>query len=404
MRIEIKKNKKIVFDIILNVIATAIPLIILQLVVLPIIATKISDEVYGLALTLISAITIISSSLGNALNNVRLIKNGLYEEKGLQGDFPALLLGELVIGYIVLVFSVRQYKLEYVDLVLLIILTLLWIAREYLTVAFRLELNFKAIVINNIIMVMGYIVGLMFYCLTLHWQYVYILGILFSLIYIVKHSNIVKEKIKITPLFKTTFSELMFLIFAALINNLLNYADRLIIYPLIGGTAVSIYYASTLFGKIVSTTVSPLNSVALSYLAKKNILKKELFTKTVRFCIVVAILGYIVCRIIALPLLNILYPDWASQSIIYVPITTWTAMITMIISVMSPFVLKFCSMKWQLIINMTVLIVYLSMSIILYEYWGLMGFCIGILISNLVKLVIMFVLGMRVSKKYQEKM
>ena len=399
---QIKKYKRIVFDIMLNVTATAIPLIILQLIVLPLIATKISDEVYGLALTLISTITIISSSLGNALNNVRLIKNGLYEKKGLQGDFPVLLLGELVIGCIVLVFSVGQYKLEYVDLALLIILTFLWIAREYLIVTFRLELNFKAIVINNIIMVVGYIAGLMLYCLTLHWQYVYILGMLFSLIYIVKHSNIVEEKIKITPLFKTTLSELLFLIFAALINNLLNYADRIIIYPLIGGTAVSIYYASTLFGKIVSTAVSPLNSVALSYLAKKNTLEKELFTKTVGFSVIVAILGYVVCRIIALPMLNILYPDWASQSIKYVPITTWTAMITMIISVMSPFVLKFCSMKWQLVINMAVLIVYLSMSIILYEYWGLMGFCVGILISNVVKFLIMFMLGIRVSKKYQE--
>ena len=402
MRMQIKKYKKIVLDIILNVTATAIPLIILQLIVLPLIATRISDELYGLALTLISTITIIASSLGNALNNVRLIKNGLYEKQGSQGDFPVLLLGELAASCIAIIISISQYKLGYEDLILLIILTLIWTAREYLIVTFRLELNFKGIVINNIIMVIGYVAGLMLYYLTLHWQYVYILGILFSLIYIIKRSDIIKEKITITPLFRTTLSELLFLIFASLINNLLNYADRIIIYPLLGGTAVSIYYASTLFGKIVSTAISPLNSVALSYLAKKNTLKKELFTKTLGFSGIVAILGYVICRIRALPLLKVLYPDWAFQSIKYVPITTWIAMITMVTSVMSPFVLKFCSMKWQLVINITVLIIYLSLSVTLYKSWGLMGFCIGILISNIVKFAIMFVLGMKASKKSQE--
>ena len=402
MRMQIKKYKKIVLDVILNVTATAIPLIILQLIVLPLIATKINNELYGLALTLISTITIIASSLGNALNNIRLIKNELYEQEGFQGDFPVLLLGELAVSCIVLIISISQYKLEYADSILLIILTFIWTAREYLIVTFRLELNFKGIVVNNIIMVAGYIVGLMLYCLTLQWQYVYIIGILFSLIYIIKRSNILKEKITITPLFRTTLSELLFLIFASLINNLLNYADRIIIYPLLGGTAVSIYYASTLFGKIVSTAISPLNSVALSYLAKKNTLKKELFTKTLGFSAIAAVLGYMICRVIAQPLLHILYPDWAFQSIKYVPITTWIAMITMVTSVMSPFVLKFCSMKWQLVINITVLIIYLSLSVILYKFWELMGFCVGILISNIVKFAIMFVLGMRASKKYQE--
>ena len=71
MKMQIKKYKKIILDIVLNITATAIPLIILQLVVLPLIATKMSDELYGFTLTIISTITIIASSLGNALNNVR---------------------------------------------------------------------------------------------------------------------------------------------------------------------------------------------------------------------------------------------------------------------------------------------------------------------------------------------
>lgn len=62
------------FDVFLNIVATAIPIAVLQLCIYPLIATNVDDEIYGLFLTQISVLTIISGSLGNALNNIRLVK------------------------------------------------------------------------------------------------------------------------------------------------------------------------------------------------------------------------------------------------------------------------------------------------------------------------------------------
>ena len=62
-----------------------------------------------------------------------------------------------------------------------------------------------------------------------------------SLIYIYHISGIIKEPFKLTNYFKGTFVELILLVVAAFTNNMLNYADRTFIYPLIGGVAVSIY-------------------------------------------------------------------------------------------------------------------------------------------------------------------
>jgi len=388
-----KKYRKIIIDLVFNVGATAVPLIVLQLVIFPSLALQTSEEFYGFILTIISIVTVLGASLGNALNNVRLIRNNEYEQKGYNGDFSILLICELVIGGIVISISLLHYNLEKFNYFLIIIMTLLWILEEYYCVAYRLELKFGGIAINNFVMVIGYAVGFVLFYFTGYWQLIYIIGIVFSIFYINKSTNIIREKINRTPLFGQTIKELLYLVIACLIANLLNYADRMIIYPLVGGTAVAVYYASTLFGKIVSTAVIPLNSVMLSYLAKKNKMAKKMFNLAVKISFVVAILGYIICRLIAYPALCIIYPKLAEESIRYVPVTTAIAMVTMIINVMSPFVLKFCEMKWQIVINLCMLVIYIISALILYSLFGLMGFCIGVLISNLVKMMIMYVLG-----------
>lgn len=69
-----------------------------------------------------------------------------------------------------------------------------------------------------------------------------------------------------------------------MISNVLaraiNYADKILLYPLLGGTMVSVYYAATVFSKVVSLAITPINSVALSYLSKINKKTNSLFKWT----------------------------------------------------------------------------------------------------------------------------
>lgn len=80
-------------------------------------------------------------------------------------------------------------------------MAIIWTYREYAIVTFRIRLNFKGIVVNNLIMVLGYLLGLFLYFLWGHWQIVYILGMSFSMAYIAKTSSIVSEKAKRTKYF-----------------------------------------------------------------------------------------------------------------------------------------------------------------------------------------------------------
>lgn len=103
---------------VLNICATALPLMILQLVIFPLIARKEGNENYGTILTVISLVTIVSGSLGNSLNNIRLIRNQDYEKEKICGDFQLLIFAEMIVSAIVVGISSIQYCLKFIDYIL----------------------------------------------------------------------------------------------------------------------------------------------------------------------------------------------------------------------------------------------------------------------------------------------
>ena len=84
-------KKKIVLDMFLNIIAATVPVAVLQLVVYPVTAKNIGGNEYGLMLTIYSVWIMISNSLGNVLNNIRLLYDKDYKDD--KGDFNILFCG-----------------------------------------------------------------------------------------------------------------------------------------------------------------------------------------------------------------------------------------------------------------------------------------------------------------------
>ena len=106
-------------------------------------------------------------------------------------------------------------------------------------------------------------------------------------------------------------------------------------------------------------------------------------------------IGYVICIVCSGPVLDMLYPQWAEESMKYIYITTATAIVGMVSSVMNPVILKFCSLNWQVAINGINFVVYIVVTLIFLSVWGLYGFCIGILIANLVKLFLIILVYIR---------
>ena len=84
-------KKKIVVDMCLNIIAVTIPVAVLQLIVYPITAKSIGGDSYGLMITIYSVWIMISNSLGNVLNNIRLLYENAYLKQNIKGNFNILL-------------------------------------------------------------------------------------------------------------------------------------------------------------------------------------------------------------------------------------------------------------------------------------------------------------------------
>src|SRR5699024_12425086 len=102
-------KKKIIFDSILNIIATALPLLLLQLIVLPILGGKLGEIDYGAVLTLISLTIIFSQPFGKVVNNIRLLKDDNYNKNDEFGDFNKLLISVVIINGLIIAVSVLSF-------------------------------------------------------------------------------------------------------------------------------------------------------------------------------------------------------------------------------------------------------------------------------------------------------
>ena len=192
-----------------------------------------------------------------------------------------------------------------------------------------------------------------------------------------------------TELFTRVNNDTNKLVIASVIGNMMNYADKLILYPIMGGYAVSIYYTATILGKIIGMLTGPINSVVLSYISRWDSDKKNILNKILIIGTALCIIGYIITLVIAKPIIGLLFKQWVDEVMCYIPITTINVLLLTLISIISPFVLKFCDMKWQIIINCLSVAVYFVAALVLWKLFGLTGFCIGTVIGTVTKLVIM---------------
>ena len=381
-------KKKAVGDMLLNIISTAIPTIILQLCILPAIAKVVDNNKYGLIVTILSLLNVIPATIGVSLNNIRLVYEERYKEKNIKGDFQILLtISEMINIFLIIIISWYYLEKFYIiNILLIVVMGILWLGREYHIVAFRINLNYKAILLNNLYLILGYGLGYVIFRITNYWQFIYILGMLFSYIYIYKNSDICREPFVKTIFWKDVSKDTILLLGSAFLARLINYADKLLLYPLLGGAIVSVYYVATIFGKVISMIITPINSVALSYLAKIKSKPDHLFKWSYMVGIIVCIIGYIFAIIFSRPILSIIYPMYVDEAMKYIYITSATICVNVLTSIITPFVLKFFAMKWQVVINATTTISYIFISIILFKFYGLTGFCIGVLIANIIKL------------------
>lgn len=389
-------NKKIqlVFDMGLNICAVGFPIAMLQLIVYPYVSRQIDADSYGLMITIYSVWMAISNSLGNVLNNIRLLHVNEYRERQVVGDFNILVrkwgIINLVVILILTLYYVQGFKI--VDIVFSLLIASLAFLKAYVEVGFRIQLSYQNILVNGLLQGFGFLLGTIFFYITGVWQFIFLCGFLFSTVYSIIRTKLLSEPCVHTCLYEKVSRDSKQYCVATFSSSLMGYADKMVLYPLIGGHAVSVYYTATILGKIVSMLTGPITSVILSYISRWNKRNSRVFSKVLILGSGLAVISYFFTLLISRPILTFLFPQWVKEVMQLLPVTTAVIVIQTFNAFLNPFVLKFYDIKWQVVINVAGLFFYFTAALILWYFYGLIGFCLGTLCGQLVKTVIVITL------------
>lgn len=388
-------KKKVFSDFSYNLLASLITTGVMQIIVYPFLASVLGDSAYGLLLTVMGFINTAALSVGNTLNNVRLIENTRYDETSQEGDFiPLLVMFSTISSMVILVISILLFDFSVITYICIVFLVILLSARAYYMVAYRIILDFKKNLICCMYVSIGYIIGIMLVYFTNQWPLVFITAELFGLWYLKKSTDLFKERFAFTDNFKTTFSKFCILMLVTLSGNVMLYLDRMIIYPILGSATVSIYTVAAIGGKTLGIVMTPISGVLLGYFSQKD------FRMTVkRFWImngIVIILAsaFMILSCIFAPIFTkILYPSMFVEAKKYIFYANLATVIGTVASMAQPAVLKFAPTYWQIIKEGIYGVIYVGLGIVLLKRYYLMGFCIATIFANLSKVIILYLIG-----------
>lgn len=393
--------KELSFDFITNILASMVVTIALQILIYPLIARSVSAEIYGLILIIMGIVNTIVMAFGGTLNNIRLIQNQSYEKKGIRGDFNLILLVICILGAISVSTLILFFQdIGLLNIILLIFIVVLGIIKSYYLVEFRLKLKFTFNLYCNLVIAIGYFFGLLLFYSTKIWMLPFLIGEIFACIFLLFTTKLAREPIKVTYIFKRTLKIYLLFIITGGMATALTYMDRLIIFPLLGGEAVSIFTVASFFGKSIGLVMTPIAGVLLGYYVQNDFkFTLKMFWSINTWVLIFSALFFCISCIGSSWFTGLLYPSLIERANSFIIIANLAAIIGIASSMTQPAVLNFAPMIWQVIIQLVYGIVYIALGIIMLYFHGISGFCVSIIVANIVKLILLYGVGHMYVKK-----
>lgn len=386
-------NKNLFKDFTLSILASIIGTFVIQMIAYPYLSRIMTSEEYGLLLTIIGIINTVGVSLGNSLNNTRILMQKEYEENELIGDYNLLFILSLVIGSVIItIITLVVYKEFNVIIIAYIITSALLLFRAYHSVSFRIFIDYRKNLMCSIYGAIGCLAGLLITHFTGVWIFTFMLSELFSCIYIIFKAKTVKEGLYKTKLFKKSINKYSYILSAAILATSMTYMDRFFIFPILGSEKVAIYNVASFLGKTLGIVMIPISGVLLTYYAKESRLTLKKFYSRITIFTIIASVFYISILAIGIPISKLLYPTLIEEATPYFVIANLSAIVFILGNTIQPTLLRFCSAKWQPILQSIYLVSYLLLGYLGMNISGLIGFCYAVLISNVVKIILMLLI------------
>ena len=399
------KNKKIYFDIALNIGASGVPIAVLQLIIYPLLSRQMDASTYGTMIALYALVILIDDSLGKSINNIRLVRYD--EEVSRTGTYNIILTIYSFVGIVStgigIIYYSEQGPITAFQVLIWIVVSGLYVINGYLIVYFRLRLNFLAIFLNSVVLSAGFVVGFFVYEVTSNWAFIFLIAHAFEFFYLIIVTDLLREPYKRADGFRLILTDCTLLAISMLLGQGMIQADKLLLLPMLGGEMVAIYYTATITGKVVSLAMGPINSVILSYIAGKESLSKNEFRKYFLLCVVACAIISIAMLLVSRPVLGFLFPYYVDGAMQIIVFTTINVFLYTLAGLMTPIIMKYCDIYWQIVINGVGVVFYITLALIFLSLFGIIGFCIGIGISHFIRLVMMILIYNRKVEMVSER-
>lgn len=372
------KIKGFIKDMFINTFSFGIYIITQQIILMPIMSRILSQEEYANYIIYISVFAIISNVLGSELGIVRQIRDDKEEGK----SYNRIL--AILIPIILVISAISLYFLKYniVDISFLTISIILANIRLYSASCFRMNKDFKKVLLQNVIYLIGILIGLAMY---IKWNYVWIPALvaeMFTFIYNLFNTDILKagiSKKRDKDIIKT-FSNLGFI--SLLVNGVV-YFDKILIYPILGGTAVTLYYATSAMSKVINLIVNPLYSVILSWLKDNDEkFKSKIVSLTIKINIPVLIFSFVISVPLTYIALKILYPQYFAEALYLIIPVCISLAFSVVSSLVKAILLKYMDSKKLVKAYVIYFIIFVMSAIIMSKLMGLIGFAYSNIISK----------------------
>ncbi len=390
-----ESKKKMLSDSVWSIAGLVLMNVMLQFAVYPFWERRAGEAALGNILYLISLMNIFSVSMGVSVSYARIKKSSV--------DTPhntpyLVILGistlvAAAVGVAVSLFGgVEMTTLETVIFVAVVCATM-W--RYYADVEYKLSLKYKGYFIYYLCISIGYAIGIALFYVTGLWPLTLLMGELFGLAFAAVRGRVLRfDGPADTVELKGVFSLVMILLGSEMLSTLIFNADRILLKTVIDEVAVTEFYLASLLGKTISLLTAPLTGVIVGYLSKY---KGDLTLKAMNIAVGVAtgavILATAACTLGSYILIPILYPSQFGEVKQYFIMSNLSQVIYFVGSVLTVVLFLYAKSKYQVYITLVYAVSFAAVCIPFAKFFGLAGFCAGLIITCFARFLITVLLG-----------
>lgn len=399
-----KRKTGFLNDTIINAIAFGLYVLIQQVIL--ILVARRSDGDYT---TLYSYLAIFNILI-NVAGEIGITKM-LKKDRG-NKDFSLLILFfSLLALFVVSLFIVvgkifsGQFDLNAISIIAILVLVFLGCFRFYSLAYFRIRLNFKGILLQNLVYFLCASVGIILYIYVFKNFFFlpFLLGEIGSAIYTFITTDVYKLDLEKTDDFKSRRDVFIKLSLVSLTANLVVYADKLAIGGLLGISAMAVYVATATVTKFFSLILNPLSSALFARVSQNEKQEDENLYKGIELKLFLFIaIELFVSLAISILALKLLYPQYYARGVKIIFFVCLASCFADNSSVIRSIVQKDMGENKLLIYYASYLLTFVALGAILAFKFDLMGYAISHLISRFI-LYLLFITSLIKVKRLKNK-